>query len=426
VVENMVSHINDSIIGSLVIDNSISNNYGLKILKLKEQNISTKCNTEIIDFTEQNNILCSKTSIGTKLNENFHNEIIERCKITKNNDQISAQILSDSLVYTADSINDIFGQAQANAFMSIVLAATDGGVNESTLMSAISSFFKEIHSNADEKQLFDMMNVLNSVLDAIFEKDNDIISQVASGTKYGLGFALNKFFNKEINFFGTDKIMVETNSFDLNLELVQMTIVKPNDNVECWVKVNTGRYETAGALVGSETIMKIASYLNENIGNDNTAFFLENLNTDANVMDAIATSISMVIKENGQESANKYVDFLNSNISSVISSITNNISFNGWTIGSDYSEIDVQYEKSNGNLKIGTKIGDLIRSKSHQALGISWTDQSSGVTTKREIDLTDLYNQYLNDDITISSEDHANSTIVSFKKHLGNLINTII
>lgn len=440
----MITSMNNLLSGHLTINGTISQNNGTSAIDRLANGltIAGRDDRKIADLADllpeaqkANEDLTTDnvadTESGNKsVYENFAAEITKRCEEAQKDDPTSAKILSDSLISTADSIKQIFGQNHANAFMSRVLAATDSGVNESQLMDAINGVFGDMRSGASEKQVFDLMDALNYGLDAIFEDEENIAAQVdVGGAQYGLSFALNKFFQKDVSFWGDNMTMAETNGFDFNLQFTQMGIVRPDENGECWVRVNTGRSATASELVGSEAIAQTVSYLRESLGNENAASYLEGLRAGSNVMDAIATSIAIVAQENGQESAERYIQFLNENIAPALSSTADNLSFNGWTL--DPAPDDTSTGKSDGGLKIGhAEMDSMLKAKGHQGFTTSWTDRSSGVTTTRQMDLTDLYEQYLGGGVATipdpEDSDGGPATLISFKKPQGNLVDITV
>jgi hypothetical protein len=116
---------------------------GLSIAGQDERNVA-ELSSQLARAQNINNNLSAANSANTKsqsnsVNDNFAAEISKRCETAKKDKPTSAKILAGSLISTANSIQKIFGQDHANAFMSRILAATDSGVDESRLMGAINN-----------------------------------------------------------------------------------------------------------------------------------------------------------------------------------------------------------------------------------------------------------------------------------------------
>jgi hypothetical protein len=416
----------------IVKNNNILN--GILIINNKrcDLNSNPPINTQNIDDTASNDIISNKQNdnlyidLKSSIKDNFANEINNRFISNYTKNDISSKILADSLILTADSIDQIAGKEQANAFMSIILASTDGIIEENKLISSINLFFNNLTTEISEKQQSEIMDILNFNLDTIFSNDDYLKSQVDAGIKFGLAFALNYFFDKEPIFIGTNKQIAETNGFNFNLAFDNINIVKQNNNGECVIKINTGQSITASELIGSEIINTTIQYLRDELFNENAALYLENLANGANVMNALATTISIINNNNGQVVAQEYINFLNKTVAPAISSISNSLSFDAWTLGLDYSKKIELSPVRGDNLKIGdSKMHEILRSKGHQGLLLNWTDYSSGAKIEREIDLTDLYDQYNNGTVT-KPNSNGIGYVISFQNLSGNLVNAII
>jgi hypothetical protein len=259
--------------------------------------------------------------------------------------------------------------------------------------------------------------MLNYGIEAIFEEKESIEEQVNQGYQYGLAFAINNFFDKETTFIGKDKVIAETNMFDHELKLKPTTIAKPDENGQTWIRINTGLSITASELVGSEALDEVVGYLRDSVGSESAAGHLGGLASGANVIDAISTSIAIVSEEIGSDAAKSYVGFLNASLAPDISYLSADMSFQGWSLEAK--------PVGGGSLKLGNAEMDArLEASGHQSLYTRWADLSVGAETERQIDLTDLYEQFKSGAADISS--FGMVTYTNFQRPSGNLVNSFV
>jgi hypothetical protein len=186
----------------------------------------------------------------------------------------SASFLAASLRDTAESIKSKFGQDKANEFMSKILSATDSKVSEKVLGSAITGFFQSLKADS---------NISGMDL----EKMRGDLNQ-------GLDNALDGAENGEIN-------------------------------------------HSAEGMSLSGISARVAEFLRQEVGSENAAAYMESLGPNDDCLDALATACGIVANENGQEAAQKFVAFLNSEVNGYLSGSQDNVSVLSIDLGDDYS-----------------------------------------------------------------------------------------
>jgi hypothetical protein len=299
------------------------------------------------------------------------------------------------------------GKDKGAEFLNTVLEYTERGLTENRLAGAVSEFFgkfgPEAIKDADlASKLSELSLVFNIGLDIFIDKDNMLPERLAQGHPPGLAFSMN-------NFFATDFTVAENkgsvvtkgfNYFNGVFDRIELTHAKEPEWMEdgpggpgYYISVGGfGQGVTAGELNGSETgdaLLKAADYLKAEIGNQKAAALLENLADEANVMEAIASSIAIVALEDGFDKAAEYVLHLNGNTKNAINSAAPaGLTFGGWTLHAQ----DKSSKLPGGGLTIHSSMDDIF-AKGHLALDSSWQNSNGvGVTTAPK-DLNALYSR---------------------------------
>jgi hypothetical protein len=378
----------------------------------------------------------------------FISEIKRRINNAAQNED-SAAIFEESLVSTLGQIKSQFGQDKANEFMNRILTATDSAVEEKSLSKAIGGFFQDIANDPSVshdaiKKLENIRKSLNSGLGISEEKKN---------TKTGLGYALNVFFHPQSS---VDAPSIK--AFDENFErtVLQPTktesTVMDTTNYDAYL-LGKAHFDETG-LAGSETAVKIADYLRNQIGNENAAVYLESLTAGSNFVEGLATACSIVVNENGQGAASNFVSFLNGSIKDEISASQNDVSVLHFDLGLNYADDAVREQSlintfpasgTPGNEKTadGMSLTDLLAAndasydikdftienetlynKKHQGLYMFLEGKpesaSSGARHGFDLDMTDLYQRYL------ASGNGSAKTSPELNTPKGNLVDKIL
>lgn len=245
---------------------------------------------------------------------NFYAQINARAA-AGNDDSQAAALLVRSLSSTANKISSEFGQEKANEFMSKILTATDKGLNEATLGTAISGFFQDLASESNTNSLvspkfMELKNFLNQGLDAAVDEH-----YFECGGQTGLAYAMNSYFGSDPVASG-DGTVAEVKGFDANFDRVGLTLSFKDDS-QAGAATAAANF-TGDYLVGTQVSDMVAAYLRDEIGNEEAAAYIEGLALGSNFMEALATSAALVVNQNGLEAATDYFNFLNGEVKSVI------------------------------------------------------------------------------------------------------------
>jgi hypothetical protein len=351
----------------------------------------------------------TQPSIKASLSEagKFACEFLRRCRASSKGDEQASCLLTESLLTAAAEISSHFGQEKADEFLTDILAYTERSLTEERLSGAICDFFgefsqeviKNIKNKGDNEvsdKLFQLTLFLNSGLDVLIDKENMLPKRQAEGRTPGLAFAINNFFSTDCT-VSINKGSVIAKSFEYSNGTFVRIARRHSREGEwqddgpggpgyyCYVysgdKLAVGELETTGAL------SKVADYLRTTIGNERASSYLETLAAEANVMEAIASSIAIVALENGDDPAIEYVRHLNGDLRNAITSVTlaqNGAIFEGWCFITP-NKISATTE---GTIHSGAI--DIVE-KGHRALDWGW-DTNSGIRmVVAPKDLNELY-----------------------------------
>ncbi|MDR1083569.1 MAG: hypothetical protein LBP22_01625 [Deltaproteobacteria bacterium] len=92
----------------------------------------------------------------------------------------------------------------------------------------------------------------------------------------------------------------------------------------------------------------MASFLRDSIGNNEAADYLPE-NETADFLGAVQAVVSAVAQENGREAARSLISYLNqNNVASEAESADGNVRIQGWHLGRDYANPDLEVPAGRG------------------------------------------------------------------------------
>ena len=390
---------------------------GLKINGSSPNEVSNSSNAVALPKKSEAHGLVVVNQAKATVHDKFAAEIAFRLQRTPKVDAAAATMLADSLTATANEISINFGQEKSNEFMSNILRATDGQINEQTLTGAVSDFFRQIASaTQNEPALFGKLETMGKFLNKglEFSTDDDGLDQMSkAGQMPGLSYSLNKYFDSG-----------DIRGFNSNFERVQMNIGSAgNASFDGgFFTINVGRNVKATDItVSNETVDQVVAFLKNEIKNDDAANYLKNASTD-DFLAAVATSMAIVAQENGQEAAHSFMSYLNQNVAGLIQA-PNGLQLEGWHLSRDYANPEAPIPGSPPT-KLWITNGDdddAWIKKKHQGFVTNWHD-SNGVISEFSLDLNELYSSYSRSKpTTVAAAGNADMNSAS-----GNLVNTTV
>ncbi len=386
----------------------------------------------------------TETIVSTLNNpsNSFFAEMSSRFK-DQNSDSESAALFAESLRETADTIRHKFGQDKANKFMSKILAATDSKINENSLSSAISGFFKDLKADTtiSNDTLEDMRAILNQGLSS---------SEQNSSVPAGLGYMLKTFFG-DTNTFSAGN---EHKIFNTDFERVLLSEIEKSGSdasLEPAITLKMEKHFDNTYLANSSVSNKVAEYLRNELGNENAASYIESLRLDANYMVGLATACGIVANESGQNAVAGFISFLNDEIKGYLSGSQEEVSVVSINLGPNFSDenerkasgfnfgqngIPIEHPSLNKSVNLnkvespssmtippdaftGALVTQDMFDKQHQGLTILLDGKAKNTSGQGfELDITALYQEY---------QAHFKSTSTSsLENPRGNLVNKLI
>jgi hypothetical protein len=342
--------------------------------------------------------------------EKFGAEMTTRLQAANPADPQAAVSLAESLKATAEEIKNKFGQDKANEFMSQILKATDGEINETKLSSAIGDFFVQFRfgslagtASQIQENLKDIQGFLNKGL-----KLSVADSELGTDQEVGLAANLNRFFGVTPT-LADDGEGLMVKGFDSNFRRVAINVNDMYEEPEAepeggyFYVYGFGPGMSTGSehiTVDDETVQQVASFLRDVAGNEDAAAYVENGDSN-DFLGSIATAMAILTQESGQEAAWGFQNFLNDNIADLMQADSGNCRVRRWGLTQDYANPDApipsifvpptdikDYIVSAGD------VVKLIQDKKHQGFTLNSIDKN-GVGGGSTIDLNELYAQYV-------------------------------
>jgi len=347
----------------------------------------------------------TKAAVRVSLSDTgkFAVEFMRRCQASAKGDEQAATLLTESLIKAASEISSSFGQEKADEFLNDILAYTEKSLTESRLSGAISDFFgkfsqEAIKNNEVASKICELVKSFNSGLDILCDKENLLPKRLLQERRPGLAFAMNNFFSTDYT-VSENKGRVIAKGFDYYYGAVKRLDISYSREGEWqddgpggpgyYCYVYTGDKLTVGELESNGALSEVAAYLKTTIGNERAASYLETLDAEANLMEAMTSTIAIVALENGVDPAIEYVRHLNGNLKNAINSVTlpqNGAIFDGWF----FSDSLKTSQLPNSELTVHAGYDDIF-GKGHLALDWSW-QTNSGIGEMVPLkDLNELY-----------------------------------
>jgi hypothetical protein len=211
--------------------------------------------------------------------------------------------LAKSLAETADEIRNIFGYAEANQFMATVLTATEQGVSENRLASAVNQFLSAVRNTAltsmakrgltDEEAVKanSALKKLDKLIDYL-NKGNEESSKPKS-----LAEAINKYFG------GADLPEEEKKLFTADFRFVSEKELKKEAEEEAKNKAaQLAAFVITKAEVGPEAIEAAVNYLSDEVSSQKAASILADLKDDGDIFEAVDEVRSVLAEEDSEAS----------------------------------------------------------------------------------------------------------------------------
>jgi hypothetical protein len=361
-------------------------------------------------------------SVAEMFRQGMTERLTQNAKDLNLSENVALQLKS-SLISTASEISKQFGVVNAEKFMNQVLYATQEKVTEEGITGAVSQFFKELVFNGGDEvdfpqKLEKVLGFMNQGLDILTEENSP------GPASTGLSYALNVYFGKSKD--PKEKEVFEFTAYFDWSAIKDPEEVSPMEGLEGTGLEGTGiegsgpeNGEKSGDYVNSPTLTaqfietvtltenesrNAANWLKENQGAYTAADYLVQ-NASNPTLDDFNVALAIVAQENGQEALNDFANYLNENVAPYAKA--GDFTFNGWSLGLDYSQpIDLA---ESGRLALGTidphngQVGyaedQKLKDSGHQGVLLNFTYPDPKTGTKavyaKTCDLTELFENYL-------------------------------
>ena len=323
----------------------------LKIDKVSISEQSKKMADAFLNEMKLENASASKNNNNISISD-FSNEMQKRLETYQQNNPQTAKAagqendaLLRSLTNTVHTIAEECGDDYAEEAMTNILSYTANGVSAETIAAGLSTVLDKLEADG-ATNLDAVMRTLvadDAYNFAANQAEADEAAQDESRS-LGLGYALNRYFaktGKEDNDSEYGEFKSFNNGSSINGWYHDETF---NDTIasDGMIYYETG--ESAAGFSGDKLdeaiINQLADFINNEIANKELGEQVAaKLSASGSFMAEVADVVAQVYKENGAESAQKLVNYLNDHLKSAInanSDITNasgsQTSFTGWSL----------------------------------------------------------------------------------------------